>query len=110
MRRMVGDTKLQANDDGDPTTGPHVSTKPIGGRATREEFGQAGELLACQAACRTRRRVMPQRIGSLVAGTAHPLTDSPFADAKGLGNPAVGPPLLLEVPGLKPSGVFPIAR
>jgi hypothetical protein len=107
---MVGDAKLQANDRGDPTTSPHVSAKPIGGRGTLEEVGQVGELLACQAACRTRRRVMPERMGALVAGTAHPLTDGPFADAKRLGNPALSPPLLLEVPGLKPSGFFPIGR
>jgi hypothetical protein len=81
MGRLVGDAKLQAQDDGDPTTGPHVSPKPIGGRAPREECGQAGELLACQAACSPRRRVMPERIGTFVAGTAHPLTDRPFADA-----------------------------
>jgi hypothetical protein len=110
MRRMVGDAKLQANDDGDPTTGPHVSTKPLGGRATLEEFGQAGELLAWQAACSTRRRVMPERLGTLGAGTAHPLTDGSFADAKRLGNPALSPPVLLEVPGLKPSGFFPVGR
>jgi hypothetical protein len=107
---MVGDAKLQAHDDGDPTTGPHVSLKSIGGRATFEEFGQAGELLACQAACRTRWRVTPERIGPLVAGTAHPLTDGPFADAKHLGDAALSPPLLLEVPGLKPSGFFPMGR
>jgi hypothetical protein len=110
MRRMVGDAELQANYYGDPTTSPHVSPKPIGGRATLEEFGQAGELRACQEACSTRRRVMPERIGPLVAGAAHPLTDGALADAKRLGNPALSPSLLLEVPGLTPSGFFPSGR
>jgi hypothetical protein len=110
MRRMGGDAELQANDDGDPTTGPHVSPEPIGGRATLEEFGQAGELRACQAACSTRRRAMPEGIGTLAAGAAHPLTDGPLADAQRLGNPALSPPLLLVLPGLEPSGFFPIGR
>jgi hypothetical protein len=101
---------MRANDDGDPPTGPQVSLKPIRGRATREEFGQAGEWLACQAAGSPKRRVMPEHIGPLLAGTEHPLTDSPFADANRLGNPTLSPPLLLEVPGLKPSGFFPIGR
>jgi hypothetical protein len=107
---MVGDAQLQANDRGDPTTGPHVSSKPVGGRATLEEWGQAGELLACHAACSAGRRVMPEGIGPLVAGTAHPLTDGPFADAERLGNPPLSPPVLLEGPGLQPSGFFPSCR
>ena len=41
---------------------------------------------------------------------AHPLTDGPFADAKRLGDLALGPALLREVPGLHPSGFFPIVR
>lgn len=110
MGRMVGDAKLQAHDDGNPTTGPHVSPKSIGGRATLEEFGQASELLACQVACRARWRAMPEGLGALVAGTPHPLTDGPFADAKRLGDAALSPPVLLEMPGLKPSGFFPIGR
>jgi hypothetical protein len=108
MCRMVGDAKLQAYADGNPTTGPHVFPKSIGGRATCEACGQAGELLAWQAACRARWRVMPERLGPLVAGTAPPLTDGPFADAQRLGDVALSPPLLFEVPGLKPSGFVPM--
>ena len=110
MGERVGDATLQAHDDGDPTTGPYISPKPLGGRATCEAFGQAGEWLACQAACRTRWRVMSERIEPLVAGTGHPLTDGPVADAERFGNSALGPAFLLEMPGLEPSGFFPVGR
>jgi hypothetical protein len=42
------------------------------------------------------------------AGAFHPLTDGSFADAEGLGDLALGPALLFEVPGLEPSGFSPV--
>jgi hypothetical protein len=39
MGRMVGDPKLEANHHGNPAPGPHVSAKPVGGRAALEECG-----------------------------------------------------------------------
>jgi hypothetical protein len=110
MGQMGGDATLQANDDGDPTPGPYIAPNPRGGRATREEFGQAGEWLACQAACRTRWRVMSERLGPLVAGTGHPLAHGPFADPERLGHATLGPAFLLEMPGLDPSGFLPVGR
>jgi hypothetical protein len=69
-----------------------------------------GELLAWQSACRTTRTEMPERIGTPVAGMAHPLTNGSLAYAKRLGHPALGTPLRLEGPGLKPSRFCPIGR
>jgi hypothetical protein len=43
---------------------------------------------------------MPQSLRAALSGASHPLAHGPFADAKRLGNLALGPPLLLEVPGL----------
>jgi hypothetical protein len=52
---------------------------------------------------------MAKRIRSSGAGPFHPLTDGSFAHAAGLGDLALGPALLFEVPGLKPSGFSPVA-
>jgi hypothetical protein len=43
---------------------------------------------------------MAMRVRSSVAGACHPLTDRALADAEGLGDPALGPALLFEVPSL----------
>ena len=51
---------------------------------------------------------MAKRLRASVAGAFHPLADGAFADTEGLGDLALGPTLLLEVPGLEPSGFFPI--
>jgi len=51
---------------------------------------------------------MAKRFRASVAGACHPLTDGSFADAKGLGNLALGPALLFEMPGLEPSGFSPV--
>jgi hypothetical protein len=52
---------------------------------------------------------MAKRVRSPVAGAFHPLTDGSFADPEGLGDLALGPALLFEVPGLEPSGFSPVA-
>jgi hypothetical protein len=51
---------------------------------------------------------MAKRFRASVAGAFHPLTDGSFADAKGLGDLALGPALLFEMPGLEPSGFSPV--
>src|SRR5687767_9980680 len=51
---------------------------------------------------------MSQRVRSSIAGAFNPLTDGPFADAEPLGNLALGPALLFEVPSMEPSGFFPV--
>jgi hypothetical protein len=53
---------------------------------------------------------MAQGVGAPLAGALHPLTDGAFADAEGFGDLALGPALLLEAPGLEPSGFFPVGR
>jgi hypothetical protein len=110
MGRMGGDTKLEADHHGDPSPGPHVSPKPIGGRPPLEECGSAGELRARQTPCSSGRRAMPKRLGALLADACHPLADRPFADAERLGNPPLRPAARLEAPGLEPSGFFPVGR
>jgi uncharacterized protein (DUF433 family) len=41
-------------------------------------------------------------------GAFHPLADSPFADAQCLGDLALRPALLYEVPGMQTSNFFPV--
>jgi hypothetical protein len=108
--RMVGDTELEANHHGDPSPGPHVSPQPVAGRAALEECGSPGALLPREAACRSGRRAMLEGRQPSVAGPGHPLTDGPFADAQRFGKPALRPALRREVPGVEPSGFFPVGR
>jgi hypothetical protein len=106
----VADTKRQANHRSHAASGPEVAANAIGGRTWMQEVGHAGELLGRQPAWGAGRGTMPQRVGTSGAGTCHPLTDGPFADAKCFGDPTLGPALLLELPGWEPPGVFPSDR
>ncbi|HEX2242980.1 MAG TPA: hypothetical protein VHK27_06970 [Gammaproteobacteria bacterium] len=108
MDRMIGDAKLQANDRGDPATGPHLAAEAIGFGPMMQHFGQAGQLRGRQAPRGARGWVMPERLWSTRAGTLHPLTDRGFADIHCFGDGALGPALLLELPSSETSGFFPV--
>jgi hypothetical protein len=55
-------------------------------------------------------RPAPERLGASCAGPWHPRTDGALADTQGLGDPALRPALLFEVPSLQAPSVFPIVR
>ena len=105
---MVGDAKLQANHRGDPATGPDVSPEAIGFGPRVQERGQPRQLVDGQPVGSTGAGTLPEGLRAPLAGTRDPLADSPFADAQGFGDLALGPVLLHEVPALKPSGFLPI--
>jgi hypothetical protein len=75
-----------------------------------QQLGQAGQLFGRQPPRSPRWRPTPERLGTNVAGPCHPLTDRARADPQRLGNLALRPALLLEVPGLESSGFFPGVR
>jgi hypothetical protein len=110
MARMVGDAEFQPNHGSDPSAGPDLSPEAVRCGATVQEFGQAGELLGRQSARGPRWGPVAESLQPALAGTCHPLADSPFANAQGFCNLALRPALLFEVPGLEPSGFFPIVR
>jgi hypothetical protein len=53
---------------------------------------------------------VPEGFRSALAAALDPLADGGFADAHGLGDVALGPTLLLEVPGSKTSRFLPGVR
>ena len=110
MARMVRDAEFQTNHGGDPATGPDLAPKAIGFGPSVQQLGQARQLLGDQPAGGPRVGPMPERLGAPVAGPRHPLADGPLADPQGLGDLALSPALLLEVPGLQPSRLFPVVR
>jgi hypothetical protein len=110
MTGMVGNPILEPNYRGDPPPGPQLSTKAIRCGPPLQEFGQAGELLGREPARGSGRRTVSQSIGAFLVGALHPLTDGAFTDAERFGDLALGPALLLEMPGLEPSGFFPVGR
>jgi hypothetical protein len=81
MNRMIGDAKLQLNHGGDPSTGPDLPSKAVGFGSTVQERGQTGQLCGGQPAGSTGAGAVPEGFRSLLAGTRHPLADSPLADA-----------------------------
>jgi hypothetical protein len=97
---MIPDTKFPLQHSGDPAAGPELSPKAIGFGPSVQELGQTGELLGRQPARGTRWGPVAEGLRASHAGTPYPLADGSFADPHRLGNLALGPPLLLEVPGL----------
>ena len=75
-----------------------------------QQLGQAGELVGRQPPRGPGWRPAPESSGAGIAGPCHPLTDGALADAQGLSNPALGPALLLEVPGLQAPSFLPGMR
>jgi hypothetical protein len=110
MARVVRDAECQLHDGGDTAAGPDLPPEAIRFGPPVPQCGQAGQLFGCQAAGSTRVGTQAQGVRSPVAGARHPLADRAFADAQRLGDLALGPALLLELPGLQPSGFFPIVR
>ena len=110
MAGVVGNSIFALNHGGDPPPGPQLAPKAIGCGPPVQEFGQAGELLGREPPRGSGRWTVAQGVGPLLAGAFQPLTDSAFADAERFGDLALGPALLLETPGLAPSGFFPVVR
>jgi hypothetical protein len=51
---------------------------------------------------------MPKRLRAALAGAFQPLVDGRFADPHCLGELALGPAFVLELPGLQATNFFPI--
>jgi hypothetical protein len=110
MTWMIGDAKGQADDGGDARTGPQLSTKAIGYGPSMQQLGQASELVGRQPPRGPGWGPAPERIGAGGACPFHPLADGSLAATHGLGNLALRPTLLLEVPGLQAPSFFPGVR
>jgi hypothetical protein len=110
MTGVVGNPLFELHHRGDPPPGPELSPTTIGFGTPLQELGQASELLGREPARGPSGRTVAQGARPLLAGAFHPLTDGAFADAERFGDLALGPPPLLEAPGLEPSGFLPIGR
>jgi hypothetical protein len=110
MAWMVNHAEFQANHCRNAAAGPEFPSKAVGFRTPVQESGQTSELLGGQPTWGTRWEAASERPGPGFAGTGHPLADGALADAERFGNLTLGPALLLEVPGLEPSGFFPVGK
>jgi hypothetical protein len=108
MPRMRGNAKFQADDYSEASGGPDLAPDAIGFGAAGQELGQAGQLCDGQPGASTRRWPMAKGLGTSRAGALHPLADGPLGEAHCLGNLALGPAALLELPGLQASRFSPI--
>ena len=109
MGEMGGDATCSAHHRGDAAACPTLAPEAIGFGAWLQPRREVGALLVGQPGRGTRGWPVAKRFRSSVAGACHPLTDGSFADAEGLGDLALGPALLFEVPGVEPSGFSPVA-
>ena len=75
-----------------------------------QQLGQADKWVGRQPPRGPGWRQTPERLGADVASPCHPLTDGPLADPQSRGDLALRPAVLHEVPGLDPSGFFPVVR
>jgi hypothetical protein len=110
MGRMVPDAQFAGNDAGDACAGPDLAAQAVSFGTSVQELGQAGQLAGRQAAGDTGRGTVLKGLRALHTGTCHPLADSGFADAHGLGDLALRPTVLQEFPRLETSGFFPVVR
>jgi hypothetical protein len=90
-----------------PAAGPEVPTKTVGLRTLVQERGQPSESCGGQPTWGTRWGAASQRPGTSCAGPGPPVAHGALADAERCGTLPLGPALLLEVPGMEPSGFFP---
>ena len=110
MAGMVGDAKFRAHHDRNAPARPDLPAEAIRFGATAQQLGQVCELRFGEPPRGPRRWAVPESVRASIASALHPLADRPLADAQGVGDLALGPPLLCELPGLQPSGFFPIMR
>jgi hypothetical protein len=108
MTWMVRDAKYQAKDRRESSAGPYLAAAPIGFGAAPQEVGPLGQLFSGEPPRGSRRWTGPQSLRSPLTDALHPLTDGRFADPHRLGDLALGPALLLEVPGLTTTCFLPV--
>jgi hypothetical protein len=107
---MVGHAEGQLHHGGNPAAGPARPPGAAGFGTAGQQRRQLGQLIVGQPSGRAGRWTGSACLRSPLPGPRHPLADRPRADAQRLGNLALGPALLLEVPSLEPAGVFPVVR
>ena len=110
MGGVIEHAKLDTDHLRHALPGPHLAAAAIGLGAAVQQVGQTRQLCGSQPAGRARRWAMTQRLRAAQAGSRHPLADRGGADPQGLGNLALRPALLFEVPGLQAACFFPIVR
>jgi hypothetical protein len=97
---MIPNAPFQVDDRRNPAASPELAPEAIGLGTAMQELGQASQLLSRQPPRSARWWPVAQGLWSPLVGTFHPLADGPFADAQRQGDLALGPALVLEVPGL----------
>jgi hypothetical protein len=108
MSWMIRDAKFHSNDGRNPAAGPELPPEAMGCGAALQQCGQSSKLGGSQSPWGTGWGVVSEGLRAPLPSTPYPLTDGSFADAERLCNLALGPTLLLEVPGLQSSGFFPV--
>ena len=108
MVRVVGDAEHACDDFGDAGAGPDIADEAEGRGSTSQEQRKASKLVRSEAGRSARREPRAHGLDATSASAFEPLADSALGNAKGLGNFALLPPVLMELPGTKATPFAPI--
>lgn len=108
MRRVVAHPQ-GARDHGRHALGcPQVAAEAAGFGAAGQERGQLRPLLGRQLGPAARRGMPAQGLGAPGAGPLEPLAHRALRHAQRLGDPALRPTLLRQLPGAAPAIFSPV--
>ena len=100
MARMIRDAKLRMHDGGNASARPERPPAAVGFGALLQQDRQAGELVGGQSSRGTGWGRVPEGFRSFLSSARHPLAERALADPQGLGDLALRPALLFDLPSL----------
>ena len=94
---MVGHSKLTLDHLPYAPPGPHLPAKTVVLRTFLQNRRKLLPVLVGEALVRAGIGAAEERLFAFLADSTHPLADSPFRHAKGLGNVGLLPPFLFAL-------------
>lgn len=108
MPRMIADTQLVFDQLCYPASGPDCTEETEGFRPLSEQVRQLGQLGRTEQGWPTRSRAGVQRLHACAFSAREPLANRTLGDAQRLGNLALCPTHLVQLPGTQAASFVPI--
>src|ERR1051325_4901249 len=107
---VVIDAKLLLDNLTHPSADPEIAAEAVGLRTVPEEVSNQLPLAGEQFSRRPDAQVTAEGVGTTFSTGAQPLTHSRSANAQSGGDLALGPALLVQLPGTHPPPLPPVLR